>query len=200
MKRVPLTDVTTVRARDGCVVDTTGLAKMLRSFVDGWNEQYPSTGGQFAGYQQRRPANDGPITWLAQETGVPEETLGNILRDPPRYKTTELWIADLLATALGRPQAFHDGTLKVHGNAHARLQIDASPSNGVISYRARIVFAGFAVGRVVRQRGQGRYRAFVGGEFLAEAGSMSELRTVLHSRVPDVCCGGSSLTGVVEPR
>jgi hypothetical protein len=103
---------TTTTARDGCVVETAPLAEIMHRFVDNWNRERPSEGGQ----------KDGPISaieWLAKETGVPSSTLENIARRPPRNQTTELRIADPIVQALGYPFAFHDGTLTVRPNPQA---------------------------------------------------------------------------------
>lgn len=101
-------------ARDGCVVETEPLAVMVDSFVRDWNRSRPpSEGGKFERAGTRRQASPviGAITWLSSETGIPRETIQAVARN--RWRTTELRIADSLVTALGRPEVFHDGTLRV---------------------------------------------------------------------------------------
>lgn len=195
---------TTVRARDGCVVETAQLGVLLRSFV---GHHGPAAAGQFAqgGDDARVEAQVSALAWLEAETGICEGHLEVLMRDPPRYRTTELWIADRIVTAIERPEAFHDGSLRVHGNTLARLNIARSPARpgSRFSYSARIEFGGQRVGRVVRSTRRSPYRAYVNG-LTIEASTIHDLRRELVARVPDAaCCGGSTtaaLTGVLEPR
>lgn len=132
----------TVEARDGCVVDTGPLAELLSHFVAGF--QAP----QFSGAGARRSTSTaqsvGAARWLSEATArrgssvVPAETIQNIIRrgpdgrPAPRYKTTELRVADALVMAINRPLAFHDGTLRVRPNPRAPRALRAQCCTGAI--------------------------------------------------------------------
>lgn len=97
-------------ARDGCVVPTEPLSTLLQGFVADWNRDRPTSAGQFRGRGESRTAADTPISalrWLAQETGVPEGTIQNVIASGGRYRHTELRVADPLVQAIGRVDVFH---------------------------------------------------------------------------------------------
>lgn len=111
-------------ARDGCVVPTEPLAAMIGSFVREWRRTRPDTRGQF-----KPAASPGPVTltaydWLHLKTGVPKRSLENIAAG--RYPTTELRVADLIVSAIGRPEAFYNGTLEVRPNPLAARAAQAA--------------------------------------------------------------------------
>src|SRR4051812_24319528 len=94
------------RVPDGCVVATDPLQHMLRGFLSGWNRQHPSTTGQF-GATETHVEHVRGIEWLAIESGVPASTIEHVLAG--RYRTTELRVADPLATTMGRPWEIAEG-------------------------------------------------------------------------------------------
>lgn len=113
-------------ARDGCVVPTEPLAHMVVGFVSQWKDQHPSTSGRFARGGRRQTRSVGPLEWLSTETGVPRRTIANLTARNKngrlgRNDTTELRIADALVSAIGHPEAFHDGTLPLMVNRNADL-------------------------------------------------------------------------------
>lgn len=123
----------TVRARDGCVVDSAPLAGLLLPFIDRWTQSRPATAGRFAtgGNREQQPVT--ATGWLSAETGVSERTIQNIVKrdkdtgeSKPLARTTELRIADALVAAVGRPEAFYDGTLEVRENPLADAQSRAA--------------------------------------------------------------------------
>lgn len=121
----------TVSSRDGFVVESAPLSAMLRTFVDTWNRDRPCSAHRFQGefardagqarwsgdYQAAEPADTGAllgaVSYLAQESGVSETTIKHLIGSGCRSEATRLSIADALVSALGQPQAFHDGTLEV---------------------------------------------------------------------------------------
>lgn len=130
-------------ARDGCVVDTEPLSELVHGFVSRWNRDRPQRSGQFrkrsaapAAAKEQQPDVDpiGAVAWLAQETGLPRDTIQNIAARPPRYRTTGLAIADSLVSALGRPEAFHDGTLSIRPNPNAPRAARAACCGGSMTF------------------------------------------------------------------
>lgn len=110
-------------ARDGCVVRTEPLADLLTGFVSRWRVHRPATAGQFTSTERGSAVSAvGPVAWLEQETrqhdpdrrGVPAGTIERIMGR--RSPTTELRTADALVSAIGCPEAFHDGTLEIRPN------------------------------------------------------------------------------------
>lgn len=103
-------------ARDGCVVETESLSALLAG-----------------GSRSRSTA------WLAEATrrqdplgvGIPEATIENVVS--ARFRTTELRIADALVAAIGRPEAFHDGTLEVRPNPTASREARAACCGGSLT-------------------------------------------------------------------
>lgn len=115
--------------RDGCVVDSEPLARVVTGFVSDWKRGRPSVGGQFGASQVRRVdvESTSALDWLSEATGIPRGTIENLTvrgRDGKlgRSRTTELRIADPIVAALGRPELFHDGTLEVKPNPHAKAK------------------------------------------------------------------------------
>lgn len=140
----------TAYARDGCVVSTEPLSQMVRSFIDDWNRtRPPATGGQFGPGQTRTEAMTvSAIAWLAGETAVlgeavTEEVIGRMVGPRGRRKPrTELRVADALVQAMGQPQAFHDGTLRVRPNPAAHRSARAACCGGSSSRRPRAARTG----------------------------------------------------------
>lgn len=125
-------------ARDGCVVPTEPLSHLLRGFVDEWNRERPSTGGRFAPKNLRTEvAVLGAVEWISQETQIPEPTIQNLLPSKktgqPRHRHTELRIADAVVQAIGKTQAFHDGTLEVLPNPSASQEARAACCSGSLT-------------------------------------------------------------------
>lgn len=123
-------------ARDGCVVATEPLSQLLSGFVADWNRTRPSTAGRFSSDRGRRreaePEPDvstvGAVAWVAAEAGLPKDTVQNVVA--ARYRTTELRVADPIVTAIGRPEAFHDGTLEIMPNPNAPAAARAACCGG----------------------------------------------------------------------
>lgn len=107
------------------MVESAPLAKMLLEFMADWNKKRPPNAGRFANGD---PARLGPVEWLSAETALSRGTISNLTtfvvdvatgQARPRYRTTELWIADLIVAALNCPEVFHDGdppTLVIYRN------------------------------------------------------------------------------------
>lgn len=108
-------------SRDGCVVDSAPLAGIVREFIDRWRAVRSSACNQFAPNHQRATSDTvSAIEWLSCESGVSPDAIKSLTRrSSPRNATTELWIADALVSAIGHPEAFHDGTLVVKPNPRA---------------------------------------------------------------------------------
>lgn len=105
-------------AHDECVVDAAPLTEILGSFIDRWERDRPSPPtryGRTGSVVPAAPAFVDPVTWLASESGLPEKTIRNLTRvgadgtRRPRYRTTELRIADALVCAIGYPDALSEG-------------------------------------------------------------------------------------------
>lgn len=117
-------------------METEPLAQLLQGFVADWNRQRPSA-DQRAGRRFARPDSGesvalvGAVAWLSQETRLPEETISTVAR--ARNRTTELYIADALVAALGRPEVFHDGTLEIRPNPLAPRAARASCCGGSLT-------------------------------------------------------------------
>jgi hypothetical protein len=99
------------------------LADLLNGFASRWRTSRPATAGRFAPSRQRTEVPFmGPVDWLVQETrhadpdmvGVSPGTIERIMGK--RSKTTELRTADALVSAIGCPEAWHDGTLEIQPN------------------------------------------------------------------------------------
>lgn len=106
----------TVRAHDCFVVESAPLSEMLRTFVASWERQpsrAPSAGGE--------PVS--AIRHLAEQSGVPVRTLTKLTMQRPQNPTTALDTADALVTAIGHPEAFHDGTLQVFYRAVGKSEL-----------------------------------------------------------------------------
>jgi len=112
---------------DPCVVEIDGLAVLVQGFVEQWTRQHPPTTdslgrpnggslrdghGYFAGRDPDAPPT--AVEVLAARTrrldvvhgvGVPSETIQRVLDRGDR--TVDLGVADALATAVRRPDAFH---------------------------------------------------------------------------------------------
>lgn len=123
------------KARDAFVVHTDSLSNLLHDFVSTWERSRGrQTGGTFAtGNQRQEIVPIGPLSWLETESGISRHQIGNIVRRdkegnrlPPRTRFTELRVADSLVAAVGRPDAFYDGTLDVIENPHASQATRAS--------------------------------------------------------------------------
>jgi hypothetical protein len=103
------------QARDPCAVPAEQLAPLLSAFVAGWNQARPPLGGRFVPRLQPEVVSPvSAVSWLARETGLPRARVETILRR--RARTVELDDADRLVTAIGQPEAFHDGRLTVVEN------------------------------------------------------------------------------------
>jgi len=106
------------RAREAAdeVVCREGLRMMVKSFVESWRSERPSVGGRFAGTGNHRDRS--PVTfvsafqWLASESGVSVHAIENIARPTARSSVVAFHVADALVSALGQPEAWHDGTLE----------------------------------------------------------------------------------------
>lgn len=144
--RVPKTSCSS-RVRDGCVVDTAPLSGLIRQYVtryeassrepalvdrlgrvNGGGRGPRAAGGKFAAGSSRGSVS--AIEALHERTveiaaRVPAAGLQPVQPATIRkvmnatYRTTELRIADMLVTAIERPDAFHDGTLTVRPNPQA---------------------------------------------------------------------------------
>lgn len=125
------------QARDGCVVQTDPLAGLIHGFVARWRATRPATSGQFVSEQRGQSVSAlRPVDWLEQETrrldldgrGVPVGTIERIMGR--RSPTTELRTADALVSAIGCPEAFHDGTLEIAPNPCASAREQAACCGG----------------------------------------------------------------------
>jgi hypothetical protein len=107
------------KARDAFVVHSDPLSTLLHGFVTSWEKSRPrETGGKFiSGNRRQEIVPISPVAWLETESGVSRHQISNILRRRTRF--TELRVADSLVAAVGRPDAFYDGTLDVIENPHA---------------------------------------------------------------------------------
>lgn len=100
--------------RDGCVVPTAPLSRLVNDFVDGFRAQYEERRERAHG---RRVGGVTPsaVAWLADATrrrdphgrGVSESTITGVLA--ARYQVTEFRVADALVCAMGKVTAFYDG-------------------------------------------------------------------------------------------
>jgi hypothetical protein len=128
---------------DPCVVESEPLRGMLNEFVDRWNltRTATRTGTSFRSAVDRVAAPTtadvraraqlGALAWLSQQTGVPVSTIQNIARPRrPKYRTTELRVADPLVAAMNRPEAFQDRTLEVTPNPRAPANVRARCCGG----------------------------------------------------------------------
>lgn len=124
--------MTRMSERDGCLVDSAGLAGMVTQFVDAWKRDRPSTAGRFAGAARlERVEAVSAVAWLATESGLSEETV--VTLKSGRRRAVELRDADALVSAIGRPDAFHDGTLRIRPNPRARPERRAECCSGSLN-------------------------------------------------------------------
>lgn len=77
------------------------------------------------------------LSWLAAETGVPLTQIENIRRK--RKPVTELRFADPIVMALERPEAFHDGTLRIRPNPTASRAARAGCCGGSTPSAAELI-------------------------------------------------------------
>lgn len=101
----------TVAARDGCVVDGEPVAGMLNLFVDRWERTRPKSTGHRSGRPADEVTNVRALEWLSENSGVSEWTIKKVMTGD--RETVDLGVADALVAAVGRPEAFYDGTLHV---------------------------------------------------------------------------------------
>lgn len=122
----------TTRAHDCFVVESAPLSALLRTFVAIWERDRPrTTAGQFEGEwgaddtRQSPPRRDASpvsaVRYLAEQSGVPVQTVSKLTMARPPSPTTRLDTADALVTVLGCPEAFHDGTLTILRRVHGQL-------------------------------------------------------------------------------
>lgn len=141
--------MSTVPARDGCVVDSEPLAGLLNGFVQEWNRTRSADAGRYkttprmAGRHRSEVAQVRVLEYLATETGLSEGTIEKLLhrdsttgRLSPRTRSTELRIADPLVTVIGCPEVFHDGTLQIRENPQAAPEDRAACCRGSLTGRA----------------------------------------------------------------
>lgn len=117
-------------AHDCYVVATADLSPIVRGFVDDWNRRRPSDGGKLTrGRARRRRATMyGAYAWLAQESGLPVETLKNIARGPSRRRWTPLQEAEaIVVAALERPDLIAPQGAAVSLTAGGALQVVPDP-------------------------------------------------------------------------
>lgn len=106
---------------------------MLRTFVTDWNRTRPKTSGRFQSADKRSDVNPiGAVEWLVEETRcsgacVGSETIRRIMRGS--VDVVALGVADALAVAISRPEAFYDGTLEVR-SAPERPALNTKSLNG----------------------------------------------------------------------
>jgi len=84
---------------------------MLRRFVDDWNRDRPRLSPSEFGRDPGTVTPFSAVGFLARESGVPESTIEGLVGSS--RATARLETADPLVAALGHPEAFHDGTLRV---------------------------------------------------------------------------------------
>lgn len=68
------------------------------------------------------------VSWLAQQTSIPEGTIDNVVRR--RRRTTELRTADALLAAIGKPEVFHTGEIVIKQNPMTRQCCDGATLTG----------------------------------------------------------------------
>lgn len=106
---------------------------LLAGWVARWRASRPPTGGQFTTEQRSDVSCVGPIDWLATESrrhdpdgrGVSPSTIDRII-SRRAARVTELRTADALVSAMGCPEAFHDGTLEIRRNPLASSAAQAA--------------------------------------------------------------------------
>ncbi len=107
--------------RDPCAVVASGLASLIHGFVSSY--------GRRAGARDEEEALTGAIQELVRRTetadfsgiGISDKTIRSLLGGT--YETTDFRTADLIATAVRRPTAFHDGSLAVVQNERAKAAV-----------------------------------------------------------------------------
>lgn len=121
---------------DPCAVQTRPLARLITEYEHRWRRQRPNVTRRFAAPGDRPVPYLDPLEALAISARLPLDRLVAVRSryDPHSKKsvaqilrlagvlggrTTELKVADTLVAALGRPEAFHDGTLHVLPNPEA---------------------------------------------------------------------------------
>jgi hypothetical protein len=144
--------------RDGCAVPTAALAGVVREWVDRWDRDHPDLIGSSTsvaghrigggGSERRRNALGqlsgngavGAVTILHERTaqvdyyerGVPKKAIRDMLAGRTGG-LTELRTADLLVSAIERPDAFQDGTLPVVPNPAASASARADCCGGSLT-------------------------------------------------------------------
>lgn len=113
-------------ARDAFVVCTEPLSGLVCGFVDRWHAERPPTNGQFATGDTRVEGTLSAIQYLEEKTQLPRKAIASVTtrdedgRPCGRSATTELRVADALVAAIGSPEAFSNGTLRVFERSEAR--------------------------------------------------------------------------------
>lgn len=92
------------------VVQTDPLRDMLLRFVADWNQDGRSSRGAPSLCASARPLS--AIEYISSEAGVGASTVAHMIGPTPS-PTTLLATADAIVTAIGRSEAFYDGTLEV---------------------------------------------------------------------------------------
>lgn len=88
--------------RDGCVVPTEPLADLIRGFLVSWSRERPANHGRYSADEARTEVTFvGGEEWLAQESGLPRDKIQSVRQR--RQPHTELYVADALTAAIGRP-------------------------------------------------------------------------------------------------
>ena len=85
--------------RDGCVVPTDPLADLVRGFLAAWSRDRPANHGRFS--DDQAVTFVGGEEWLAAESGLPRDKIQSVRQR--RQPQTELYVADALTAAIGRP-------------------------------------------------------------------------------------------------
>lgn len=144
--------------RDACAVPTRALAGVVQEWVDRWDRDHPelaaakrqANGRRIGGGGSEAHRNErghltgngalGALTVLHERTvmsdpterGVSKDTIRHVLRHR-RSTYTELRTADLLISAIQRPEVFHDGTLPIVPNPAATSEARASCCGGSLT-------------------------------------------------------------------
>ena len=113
-KRVPAPK--TCAPRDSYVVCRGPVYEIYSAFVSDWNLHHEPDSGRYAANSTRTSTSQvRAVEWLANETrridhrrrGIPEKSLNDLFRKTPegglRYPTLDLRTADLLLTAMDKP-------------------------------------------------------------------------------------------------
>lgn len=102
---------------EDCFVETMPLAEIINSHVKRWRERHPKTSSRDPNGYYSTGGTGGVQTfaaheWLSMKTRLSEATIRRA-QNPAQYPRTRLEIADALVAAIGDPQVFRDGTLRV---------------------------------------------------------------------------------------